>query len=173
MISKRLSPSIYNNHASSPSLEPTQPPIQWVPGALSLGVRRSEREADYSFSYSAKLEECVELYLHFPYTPLWRGAQTIEVIELSRVVFRSYSVRISTGDSDIMAEVFRAFPVSPRESWNSRHYFSIPDGGWVFHNSVQNCSGTHPSSYPMGTGGRGSFPGCKAAGAWNRPLNSI
>jgi hypothetical protein len=26
----------------------TQPPIQWVPGALSLGVKRPGREADHS-----------------------------------------------------------------------------------------------------------------------------
>jgi hypothetical protein len=31
-----------------PALGPTQPPIQWVPGALSLGVKRPEREADHS-----------------------------------------------------------------------------------------------------------------------------
>jgi hypothetical protein len=27
---------------------PTQPPIQWIPGALSLGVKRPRREADHS-----------------------------------------------------------------------------------------------------------------------------
>jgi hypothetical protein len=32
--------------ASRPALRPTQPPIQWVPGALSVGVKGSEREAD-------------------------------------------------------------------------------------------------------------------------------
>jgi hypothetical protein len=30
------------------ALRPTQPPIQWVPGALSLGLKRPEREADHS-----------------------------------------------------------------------------------------------------------------------------
>jgi hypothetical protein len=33
---------------SKPALWPTQLPIQWVPGALSLGVKRSEREANHS-----------------------------------------------------------------------------------------------------------------------------
>jgi hypothetical protein len=33
---------------------------------------------------------------------------------------------------------------------------------------VQNGSGAHPASYPMGT--RGSFPGGKAADAWSIPL---
>jgi hypothetical protein len=34
--------------ASRTALGPTQPPIQWVPGSLSLGVKRPGREADYS-----------------------------------------------------------------------------------------------------------------------------
>jgi hypothetical protein len=34
--------------ASRPALEPTQPPIQWVPGALSLEVKRPGLEADHS-----------------------------------------------------------------------------------------------------------------------------
>jgi hypothetical protein len=36
---------------------------------------------------------------------------------------------------------------------------------------VQNGSGAHPASYPMGT--RGSFLGGKATGAWSWPLTSI
>jgi hypothetical protein len=32
--------------ASRNALGPTQPPIQWIPGALSLGVKRPGREAD-------------------------------------------------------------------------------------------------------------------------------
>jgi hypothetical protein len=36
-------------------------------------------------------------------------------------------------------------------------------GNFSLHHRVQNGSGAHPSSYPMGT--RGSFPGGKAAGA--------
>jgi hypothetical protein len=60
--------------ASRTALEPTQPPIQWVPGALSLEVRRPEREADHSPPSSAEVKECVELYLHSPSTLSWRGA---------------------------------------------------------------------------------------------------
>jgi hypothetical protein len=52
--------------ASRTALEPTQPPIQWVPEALSLGVKRPRREADHSPPSSAEVEECVELYLHSP-----------------------------------------------------------------------------------------------------------
>jgi hypothetical protein len=32
---------------SRTALEPTQPPIQWVPGTLSLGVKRPGREVDH------------------------------------------------------------------------------------------------------------------------------
>jgi hypothetical protein len=39
---------------SSTALGPTQPPIKWVPGALSLGVKRPGREADHSPPTSAE-----------------------------------------------------------------------------------------------------------------------
>jgi hypothetical protein len=60
--------------ASRTALGPTQPPVQWVLGALSLGVKRPGCEADRSPPSSAEVEKCVELYLHSPNTPSWRGA---------------------------------------------------------------------------------------------------
>jgi hypothetical protein len=51
---------------SRPALGPTQRPIQWVPGALTLGTKRPSREADHSPPSNAKVEECVELYRHSP-----------------------------------------------------------------------------------------------------------
>jgi hypothetical protein len=60
--------------ASRKALGPTQPPIQWVPGALSLGVKRPVREADHSHPSSAEVK-WVELYRHSPNTPTWHGAQ--------------------------------------------------------------------------------------------------
>jgi hypothetical protein len=42
--------------ASRPALWPTQPPIQWVPGALSPRVKRPGREADQSPPSSAKFK---------------------------------------------------------------------------------------------------------------------
>jgi hypothetical protein len=42
--------------------------LLWVPGALSLGVKRPGREADYSPLSSAEVKKCVELYLHSPKT---------------------------------------------------------------------------------------------------------
>jgi hypothetical protein len=41
---------------SRPALWPTQPPIQWVPCALSTGVKRTGREADQSSPYSAEVK---------------------------------------------------------------------------------------------------------------------
>jgi hypothetical protein len=60
---------------SRTALGPTQLPIQCVPEALSLEVKRPECEADRSPPSSAEVKECVELYLHTPNTPSWRGAQ--------------------------------------------------------------------------------------------------
>jgi hypothetical protein len=59
---------------SRTALGPTQPPIQGVPGALSLGVKRPGREANHSPPSSAEVKERRELYLHSSNTPSWRGA---------------------------------------------------------------------------------------------------
>jgi len=56
------------------ALRPTQPLIQWIPGAVSLGVKWLGIEADYSPPSTAEVKECMELYLHSPNTPSWRGA---------------------------------------------------------------------------------------------------
>jgi hypothetical protein len=48
------------------------------------------------------------------------------------------------------------------DNWVSRVRF-LAGAGNFFHQCIQNGSGAHPASYPMGT--RGSFPGGKAVGA--------
>jgi hypothetical protein len=45
----------------------------------------------------------------------------------------------------------------------SRVRFPVGAGNFSFHHCVQNGSGAHPTSYPMGT--RVCYPGGKAAGA--------
>jgi hypothetical protein len=45
---------------------------------------------------------------------------------------------------------------------SSRVRFTAGARNFSVHHRVQNGSGAHPASYPMGTGG--SFPGGKAAG---------
>jgi len=44
-------------------------------------------------------------------------------------------------------------------------------GNFSLQHSVQNGTGAHPASYPMGNGS--SFPRGKVAGAWIGPLTSI
>jgi hypothetical protein len=41
---------------SRTALRPTQPPTLWVPGALSLGVKRPGRQTDHSPSSSAEIK---------------------------------------------------------------------------------------------------------------------
>jgi hypothetical protein len=43
--------------SSRPALGPTQPPIQWVSGALSPGIKRPGREADYSPPTTAEVKK--------------------------------------------------------------------------------------------------------------------
>jgi hypothetical protein len=45
----------------------------------------------------------------------------------------------------------------------SRVRFPARPGNFSLHHRLQNGSGAHPASYPVGN--RGSFPGGKAAGA--------
>jgi len=45
--------------ASRTALGPTDPPIEWVPGALSPAVKGPGREADHSPPSSAEVKECV------------------------------------------------------------------------------------------------------------------
>jgi hypothetical protein len=54
------------------------------------------------------------------------------------------------------------------DDWRSRVRFPAGVGNFSLHHRVQNSSGAHPDSYPMGK--RGSFPGVKAAGSWSWPL---
>jgi hypothetical protein len=44
--------------ASRTALGPTQPPIQWVPGALTLGAERQGREDDHSPRSNAEVRIC-------------------------------------------------------------------------------------------------------------------
>jgi hypothetical protein len=57
------------------------------------------------------------------------------------------------------------------DDWGSRVRVPEEAGNFFLHHRIQNGSGAHTASYPMGTGG--AFPGGKAAGAWSWPLTSI
>jgi hypothetical protein len=69
-----------------------------------------------------------------------------------------------------MAAYFQAFFTSAvvyrlgygQDDRDSRVRFPAGTGYFSLHHRVQNCSGSHPASYPIGT--RSSFRGGKAAG---------
>jgi hypothetical protein len=51
--------------SSRSALGPTQSPIQWVPGSLSPGVKRSGRGADHSPPTSAEVKK-IRIYASIP-----------------------------------------------------------------------------------------------------------
>jgi hypothetical protein len=57
--------NIYHFTLSRPVIGPTHASLQWVPGALSLGVKRSWCEADYSPPISAEVK-IVWIYISTP-----------------------------------------------------------------------------------------------------------
>jgi hypothetical protein len=56
------------------SLGPTQQPIQWVPGVLSLDVKRPGREVDHSPPSGAEAKNACGAIPPLPNTSSWRGA---------------------------------------------------------------------------------------------------
>jgi hypothetical protein len=57
--------------SSRPVLGLFQPPVQWVRGALSRGVKWPGREADHSPLTSAEVNKRGSIHL-LPHTPSWR-----------------------------------------------------------------------------------------------------
>jgi hypothetical protein len=68
-------------------------------------------------------------------------------------------VQISHKNRDSSVGIALSYGLDDRDS---RVRFLAGAGNFSLHHRVQNGSGAHPASYPMGT--RGSFPGGKAAG---------
>jgi hypothetical protein len=60
---------------SRPALWSTQSSIQYIPGALSLGVKRPGREVDHSPPSNAVVKKMRGAIPPFPNTPSWRGAE--------------------------------------------------------------------------------------------------
>jgi hypothetical protein len=50
-----------------------KPPIQWVPGALTPGVKRPDREADHSLKLVPRSRKRGSIH-PLPHTPSWRSA---------------------------------------------------------------------------------------------------
>jgi hypothetical protein len=83
---------------------------------------------------------------------------TVFDISISGVSVRTVRCHIKSRDSSV--GIALNYGLDDR---GSRVRFPAGAGNFSFHHRVQNGSGAHPASYPMGT--RGSFPGGKAAGA--------
>jgi hypothetical protein len=63
--------------SSRPALGSTQPPIQWVQGVLSQGVKWPGCEADHHLQLLPRSRKCESIH-PFPHTPSWRSAQSTE-----------------------------------------------------------------------------------------------
>jgi hypothetical protein len=63
---------------SRPTLGPTRPPIQWVPVALSPGVKRQGGEADHKTPFSAEAEKSGAIPLFLPMSS-WHSALLIKL----------------------------------------------------------------------------------------------
>jgi hypothetical protein len=73
---------------------------------------------------------------------------------------RLIDLPLHTSFAEISYSVLMGYGLDDR---GSTVRFPAEAGNFSLHHCVQNDSGTHPASYPMGT--RGSFSGDKAAGA--------
>jgi hypothetical protein len=67
---------IFSLSPSIPVLEPTHPPMKWVPDALSLGVNRAGRESGHSPPSNADVKNGGALP-PLPHTPSWCSAYEI------------------------------------------------------------------------------------------------
>jgi hypothetical protein len=144
----------------------TQLPIQRVPGALFLGVKRLGREADHSPPSSAEVEECVEVYLHSPNTPSWCGVQLKKhsdnfTFPLHHSNSHSNMILPSMPSRAAIAQSVLALGYG-LDDRGSKVRFPEGVGNFSLHHRLQNGSAADPASYPMGT--RGSFLGVKRLG---------
>jgi hypothetical protein len=61
------------HRSSRPALGPTQPPIQWEPGAISPEVKRPKRETDRSLQFNAEIKNDGAIP-QLPYASSWCDA---------------------------------------------------------------------------------------------------
>jgi hypothetical protein len=140
---------------SRPALDPTQPPIQWVPGGSFPGSKAARA---WSWPFSAI--QCRGQRMRGAILPLSQYVFMAWCLIKHRDTFNFY-LYVSVG-------IALGYGLDDR---GSRVRFAAGAGNFYLHHRIQNGSGAHPASYPMGT--RVSFPGDKAAGARSWPLTSI
>jgi hypothetical protein len=168
-------------------LRPTQPPLQWVKGALSLVVRQPGRKAEHSLPPSTGVKNSGAV-LTLPHTSLWCGASLIkhrDTITLTSMISLGWSgsyLPFIGQDNSFPREAWRCFlfwahiqalPSLFQYSYNTRGRFvgvargyKLDDHGSIFGggrasllHSVETDSESHPPFYLVSTGG--SFPGVK------------
>jgi hypothetical protein len=95
----------------------TQPPILWVPGALSLGVKWPGSEADHSLPG----QECLELYIHSHTKPSWRG--DISTGTILPFTFHLYSYKMHHSSYlRVQVSVYKiSFPGAALHRWYVTH----------------------------------------------------
>jgi hypothetical protein len=127
--------SLYKS--SRPALGPTRPPIQWVPGALSPGVKLQWREADHSPPASAEV-----IHLH---GVMLNELSTGTALPLPTVLTPPHPHTLLCYKAEITWSVLRLATAWKTEQSEIR---------------LQAGPGTHTASYPVGTRS-------KTPGAWN------
>jgi hypothetical protein len=110
-------------------------------GTLSSGLKQPECEADHSPLSSVTVKNA----LKYTSTPqyIFTASCLIKQWILLYGKSRDRSVGIALGYG--------------LDDWGSKVRFPARAGNYSLHHRVQNGSGAHPASYPMGT--KGSFPG--------------
>ena len=91
-------------HASRPALEPSQPPVQGVPGP-SRGLKRPGHGVDHLPTSSAEIKKRVKLYIYSPYGPSWPV--------LGWNLFYDISFSSITRYFEACSEIYLAFPAVP------------------------------------------------------------
>jgi hypothetical protein len=137
---------IFFTTASGRALVPTQPPIQWVSGALSFVMKRSGQEADHSLPSSASVKNA------------WSYTSTPSIRPMARCSIKGRGTNLPLPHPHSSVRI--ALGLDDRGSWVR---FPAGAGNFSLHHCVQNGFGAHPASYPMGT--RGFFSGGKATRA--------
>jgi hypothetical protein len=82
----------------------TQPPIQW---ALFLQVKATGAWSWQLTSISFRSQEWVELYIHSPNTPSWRGSQLKHRDKFTFYLYFYHSMTICLFNYFIMSEVLK------------------------------------------------------------------
>jgi len=128
-------------------LGPTQPPIQWVTRALSLGVKRLWREADHSPPSSAEIKEWVESFMawclvkhrdNFIFTFTWWWWWYFDVSKnnliWSRIVSETDTARLINSPVDLsLLETVTPELQRPSDQENSQFYgLSWPLQLWCY-----------------------------------------